>query len=115
MRPDKRSRNTSSSILPGLIIKIVGILSAVTIVIGIFIAYMDHNINIRTLKDKAGTNADYLAVSLAYPVWNLVHREINTQLESFFMDPEAFSVSLTIEGLDQGVVQFSRDSDWQGG
>ena len=107
------SHLTVSSILPGLIIKIVGILSAVTIVIGIFLAYLDHSINLRTIKDKAGTNADYFANSLSYPVWNLVYREINTQLEGFFIDPEAFSVSLVLEGVDEGVIQLTRDADWQ--
>ena len=67
---------------------------------------------ISDLESKAEISADYFALSLSYPIWNLVFREINNQLELFFLDTEAYAVILMLDGIEPGTIRIVRDDDW---
>jgi two-component sensor histidine kinase/HAMP domain-containing protein len=99
------------SLLPRLIATIAAVLSLSTFALGGAAVAAQRRLLLEGLETKAERNADYLAVSLAYPVWNLVGREIDGQLERVFVDPEAYALSLEMEGLAAPPIRLVRAAD----
>jgi two-component sensor histidine kinase len=101
------------SILPRLIVSLVGLIVAVSLVLAVALMSVERTRRARDLRDTAIFAAEHLARSLAFPAWNVVEREIDSQLEAAMLDPSLYGIVFAAPDLAPPVRAWTRDASWK--
>jgi two-component sensor histidine kinase len=101
------------SILPRLIISLVSLIAAVSLVLAAALLSVERARRDRDLREAAVVAAEHLARSLAFPAWNVVEREIDSQLEAAMLDPALYGTVFSAPDLDPPVRAWTRDASWK--
>jgi len=97
------------SLGPGLVLTVVVLITAVTIALGGSAVLLERRLRRESLFGTARATADFAARTLAYPVWNIITREIEVQLELTFRDESVRGAVLRLEDVPLEAVSYTRD------
>jgi two-component sensor histidine kinase/HAMP domain-containing protein len=98
--------------MPRLIASVVGFITLASLILMSFLVDLGQRRLVSSLGERAEAAADHLALTLAFPVWNAVFREIDAQLEAAMLDPSLYGISLAMRDIDPPVRAWSRADDW---
>ncbi len=70
----------------------------------------ERNVLLRNLRSTARATTDFAASALGYPVWNVVHREIDVLLEWTFRNEAVRGAILQMDGMEPDRVLLRRDA-----
>ena len=101
------------SLIPSLLASLVSLITAVSLVLVSVLVAFENSRLVSQLEAQAEATADQLAATLAFPIWNVIGREIDNQLDWVMLDQSVYGVTLITEGLAPPLRARSRDEAWR--
>lgn len=99
------------SLGPRLVLSVVVLITAVSIALGGSAVLLERRLRRESLFETARSTADFAARTLAYPVWNIITREIEVQLELTFRDESVRGAVLRLADVPLDDVSYARDPE----
>ncbi len=100
------------SVIPYVLLAIIALITAVSLSLMALLYSITGRQYRDALTRRAGAEADQLAATLSYPVWNAIFREIDVQLDWIMTDGDVYAVTLSLKDLEPSVIYRSRAEDW---
>jgi two-component sensor histidine kinase len=98
--------------MPRLIASVIVLITLISFILMSVLVDLDRRRLVSALEERAAATADHLALTLAFPIWNVVFREIDAQLESAMLDPSLYGIALDMTDIDPSPRAWSRGEDW---
>lgn len=105
--------NPDKSVARIISVAIVAVLAIVLTVFGILIDDISSDRWRKQLHDEETLIADQLAVSLALPLWNFDHGQMDKIMDSAMQNKAVFSIAVTPNGSNERMRGRGRDSEWR--
>lgn len=102
---------TSDSLGVRLVFSLIALITSLSVVLAGGAVLLERHIRLDSLFSSAETTADFTAHTLVYPVWNLITREIEVQLELTFRDVAVQGAVLKLIDVDQEDFTFYRNEE----